>query len=460
MRPRSYNPGMRARTSLLSVLLLCLAPATSPADDRDLALLEQNVTRARDDLAQAELELEASYLDMQATFEQVRGDPGTLAARIVAAIRDEADVIRERLSAGKNGRPPSRTAQLVIATEAMTSVIAGLELPAGFQPVLARHLAESLTDTLLNPDLPGLDDLVRGQVGDLFPPIGEFAKVWNDRLFTAVPAAGNYARMHAAYIEAGQRLEVARSPQRFDAAGNRLPPGMTQVPAGTYTIGPHSGWERKGFDKKARKLTLKGCYIDRHEVTNAEYQTFWKQLGPEDKLLHLPRFWEPTEDATFRIPEGRDQHPVVGVTFNDALAYATWAGKRLPTEDEWEAAARGADGLRFPWGDDYRAGCANDRDAGLGDAAPVGSFPAGTSPFGCLDMAGNVEEWTASDADGNTLTGALESNLVQVVIRGGNFDAGVDGINNTFRWVSPGLSTRKAKLGFRCAVDLPKKKPQ
>lgn len=115
--------------------------------------------------------------------------------------------------------------------------------------------------------------------------------------------------------------------------------------------------------------------------------------------------WAAFARATGRpSPEAPADHPVTGVTWEAATAYCRWLGERLgtpgrirlPTEDEWERAARGDDDREFPWGDTYRTGLANLVDLGLGTTAPVGSFPGGASPYGVLDLAGNADEWTST----------------------------------------------------------------
>ncbi|GHH45763.1 formylglycine-generating enzyme family protein [Streptomyces candidus] len=114
--------------------------------------------------------------------------------------------------------------------------------------------------------------------------------------------------------------------------------------------------------------------------------------------------WTLFAAATGRpTPQTSANHPIVGVTWDAAMAYCQWLGEqlddpgvRLPTEGEWERAARGDDGREFPWGAQYRTGLANLVDLGIGTTMPVGSFPAGASPFGVLDMAGNADEWTST----------------------------------------------------------------
>jgi len=151
---------------------------------------------------------------------------------------------------------------------------------------------------------------------------------------------------------------------------------MVRVPAGKFLYG----------DDK-REVELPEFWIDKAPVTNAEYARFVAETGHEP-----PRHWNGKTP-----PKKIADHPVVYVTWNDATAYAKWAGGRLPTEEEWEKAARGTDGREYPWGEWTEDHC-NSEEAGLGDTTPVGQYsPQGDSPYGCVDMAGNVWEWTTSE---------------------------------------------------------------
>jgi formylglycine-generating enzyme required for sulfatase activity len=150
-------------------------------------------------------------------------------------------------------------------------------------------------------------------------------------------------------------------------------------------------------------------------ITNRQYAAFIEatgraapDVGPDTweayKLVHP---YERTRRHAWqdgRPPPGREDHPVVLVSYADALAYVAWLSEvtgrtwRLPTEAEWEKAARGTDGRRFPWGNFWNPSVLNSHDAGPFDTLPVGSFPAGVSPFGLLDAAGQVFEWTSTSA--------------------------------------------------------------
>lgn len=208
---------------------------------------------------------------------------------------------------------------------------------------------------------------------------------------------------------------------------------MVYVPAGAFTMGLDAEeveaiWERMGLDPAWRaggalvampkhQVSLPGFWISKHEVTFAQYARFLRETGrpaPNDGSPWLKVFWIGDKPAP-----GRDNQPAVCTKWTDARAYAEWAGCRLPTEAEWEKAARGTDARVFPWGNDWdlqrcntiewrgqrplrtnaaieawrKAGYPGVQEKYLVD---VGSFPAGASPYGCMEMAGNAQEWTAS----------------------------------------------------------------
>ena len=148
------------------------------------------------------------------------------------------------------------------------------------------------------------------------------------------------------------------------------------------------------------------------------------------------------------LPTGREKHPVVLVNMADARAYARWLSRttgrrwRLPTELEWEKAARGTDGRRYPWGDDYDAARLNSHDAGPFDTTPVGAYPDGASPFGMLDAAGLVFEWTAS-----------EGNRGRNIVKGGSWDDRGCGVCRPAARHARPASLRHILIGFRLVRD-------
>jgi formylglycine-generating enzyme required for sulfatase activity len=158
---------------------------------------------------------------------------------------------------------------------------------------------------------------------------------------------------------------------------------MIKIPAGEFFYG-------EGKDKK--KMPLSDYELGIYPITNAEYKEFIASKSD----YKTPKDWK---DGTY--PEGKQDHPVVNVSFFDAQAYCEWRSKkegmtyRLPSEEEWEKAARGTDGRQYPWGDEFDKDKCNTSESGIGTTTPVNKYPDGVSPYGCFDMAGNVWEWTA-----------------------------------------------------------------
>jgi formylglycine-generating enzyme required for sulfatase activity len=175
------------------------------------------------------------------------------------------------------------------------------------------------------------------------------------------------------------------------------PEGMALVAAGEFIMGSaKEDTEKKSIEfgmvkplyqdeKPEHKVYLKAYFVDRHEVTNGQYKKFVEATGSRP-----PEHWE-----NGVVPLEREMYPVINVNWYDASRYCQWLGKRLPTEAEWEKAARGTDGREYPWGNEWDAQKANSGETGIGDLTPVGKFENGKSPYGVYDMAGNVWEWTA-----------------------------------------------------------------
>jgi formylglycine-generating enzyme required for sulfatase activity len=201
--------------------------------------------------------------------------------------------------------------------------------------------------------------------------------------------------------------------------------------------------DRYAAESPRHRVHLDAFYIDRYEITNAQYQRFVDATTRRKPVVPDPAFAGPTQ-------------PVGGVTWNDADAYCKWAGKRLPTEAEWEKAARGPEGRRYPWGDEWDERRANGNRR-LTRTAPVGSYPDGASPYGIHDMAGNVWEWVAdwygSDAYGRfgrtqNPTGPRTGD--RKVLRGGSAFDGPDALRSASRLAY--LPTdQDGNVGFRCA---------
>lgn len=196
-----------------------------------------------------------------------------------------------------------------------------------------------------------------------------------------------------------------------------------------------------------RRVYLDAYTIDCTEVTNAAFgefvaETDYRVIG-----------W------SARLAETQSNEPVTGVLWSDAEAYCRWMGRRLPTEAEWEKAARGADGRRYPWGERWDSGNANTAESGRGGVVPVGSYPAGASVYGVLDMAGNVAEWVADNFDPGYYSYAPDRNpqgpdaVLDHGIRGGSWASPQEQAQTFFRDSSHSVRANQ-RVGFRCAVSV------
>jgi Sulfatase-modifying factor enzyme 1/NACHT domain len=283
-----------------------------------------------------------------------------------------------------------------------------------------RGLAETLAAADLDgarrwmeEELRGRDPLRQKRVLELLPELGEahagplaavvlgLAGAGSDpgvRLAALRALPGFQGRLGAEAWPVLEKARQEREPALRNAAawawcalGRPGDLGLVEVPAGEFLAG--SAGEEFG-DLPERLLYLPSFYIRRHPVTVGEFSAFLAESGHPIRPFRTK--------GRFRRQNRQADHPVVRLLWSDAEEYARWHGMRLPTEAEWEKAARGADGRRFPWGDEWRTGHANTLEAWpsrrKAGTTPVGSYsPQGDSPCGCADMAGNVWEWARSE---------------------------------------------------------------
>ncbi|MBC8506801.1 MAG: SUMF1/EgtB/PvdO family nonheme iron enzyme [Anaerolineales bacterium] len=221
------------------------------------------------------------------------------------------------------------------------------------------------------------------------------------------------------------------------------PEGMFDVPAGWFTMGQNN--ERRS-NRPQRAVYLDTYAIDRTEVTNAAFGEFVTQTG-----FRPDRGWD---DSLVR---DHGDLPVVAVLWSEADAYCQWVGKRLPTEAEWEKAARGTDARTYPWGDTWDASKANTAEGGIGTPQPVGSYPDGASPYGVLDMTGNAAEWVNDHFEFDYYTKAPDYNPLGPEkpldhgLRGGSFADPAEFATTFFR-NSSHSALPNYRVGFRCAL--------
>jgi len=248
---------------------------------------------------------------------------------------------------------------------------------------------------------------------------------------------------------------------------------MVLIPAGEFLMGSPDN-EGLSNEHPQRRVYLDAYYIDKYEVTNRQFKEFidatgritgaeWKGYG---------NFWYKKHGSVYRMKtfigaswnykiENRMDHPVVQVTWNDAKAYAEWAGKRLPTEAEWEKAARGTDGRQWPWGNEFNldvGGVTVHANFDSENTVPVGQFPTGVSIYGVYDMVGNAQEWVADWYAPNYLNQILYNPMGPEigefrVLRGGSW------VTQHSRYLRCALRNPQAPdyfsnvIGFRCALD-------
>ena len=240
------------------------------------------------------------------------------------------------------------------------------------------------------------------------------------------------------------------------------PEGMALIPAGKFQMGSNSD-EAMDNERPAHIVYVDAFYIDKHEVTNAQYKKFvdanpqWRKGSIRD-IYHNGDYLALWKGNNY--PKGKGDHPVVFTGWHAAMAYAKWAGKRLPTEAEWEKAARGGKiDQKYPWGDTIDASKAN-YGGNVGDTTPVGTYPP--NDYGVFGMAGNVKEWCLDMGNfhfyrmsptHNPVSGENVMDLTNIkggrVLRGGSWNSPARSslVFHRFDWAPSGAFSNG---GFRC----------
>ncbi len=294
-----------------------------------------------------------------------------------------------------------------------------------------------------HPQLPSLftSECASCHGGDATKSSAEFMEM------TITPASAQNQESPPPDLQQGMSLPIYYDQSRLGPEPNK----MVLIPAGEFLMGTDNRLSDEG---PQHKVTLAAFWIDKYEVTNLQYKKFidaTKRRSPDN-----------FENRTFA--PGKADHPVTYVSWNDGNDYCGWAGKRLPTDEEWEKAARGPEGHIFPWGDQFDLQKANTPQRWIyleheGDTTPVGAFEAGVSGYGLYDMSGNVWEWTSAWYQAYPGNSHKTENYGETykTLKGGSwwdcsfYKCGISAPLYNRSFFLP--QTKNKSFGFRCAKD-------
>jgi formylglycine-generating enzyme required for sulfatase activity len=244
--------------------------------------------------------------------------------------------------------------------------------------------------------------------------------------------------------ESAATQEGTAEPEEEEEEPSAIIGAMAEIPAGPFALG-NDGSDPN--EAPAQEMDLPVFKIDTFEVTNVDFANFIDATG----YATYREQEGSSQNWRAAYAEGKDNHPVVFVTFEDAQAFCEWAGKRLPTEFEWEKAARGPDGNLYPWGDDYDPTMLNGKDSGLRGTTAVGSYPP--NGYELFDVAGNVKEWVDSPYvayPGSDYQDSHYSPDFRGIRGGGWFDESEFVLSTNRNGGDPKI-TANDDIGFRCA---------
>jgi len=329
---------------------------------------------------------------------------------------------------------PTPTDTLIPVTPTPEEVIS-TEEPAISTPDATPETAEPVASSVPS-DSPSAEPATPSEASDSLP--------------TLPPTAANTATPEPTATPTEEPTEAPS----LAANTPEAPAGMVFVPPGFFAMGLTSGQPN---EQPEHPVLLDGYFIDRLEVTNADYRQC-VQAGTCTPSRKADAFTYPR----YRDDPAFNDYPVISVDWDQAVTYCRFVGKRLPTEAEWEFAASGPDNLLYPWGNSFDASLSA---ASADDVQPVGSYPGNASPFGVLDMAGNVGEWVADVFLDGFYSNSPPSNPqgggsgAGRVYRGGSFANLASVFYTTSRRYGNVRSFSDVDVGFRCAADAPGSEP-
>ncbi|PCH76887.1 MAG: hypothetical protein COB96_06565 [Planctomycetota bacterium] len=286
-----------------------------------------------------------------------------------------------------------------------------------------------------------------------------FAEFWNNSLYKLSRKATAFAVASEKLERSFHAREKLRHPARYQRGADEVPPGMVMIPGGKYLFPASQGYLVGHHDfQEQRSVKLRSYYLDKREVSNADYARFLLAQPPALREEHLPANWTWGDGGAPLIPDGEAGFPVAEITWTSAASYAEWSGKRLPTENEWQAAAAGFSNRRYPMGNRFDASKTNTQSLGAGTPRQVGGFPEDSTPHGVMCLTGNLREWTADiyqePAFGKVKAVKSADSTALAVVKGGSFRDRPDKCQSKFRWLFPATGVRLNFIGFRCALDV------
>jgi len=411
------------------------------------------VDAARDEVERLRGDMELAFLDVQHDHEHVRaadwartplGDPFSSAL---------ADFVRD-----ERARTEARTAR-----QDVDASVAALEALA------QRKVEPPVTRTSMIVVLAGVARAARADRSaaprDLFVAAAGAAfaaakpeDAW-DTCFVDLPVV-------EAFRAAQKKLAEAQA-----AVAGPPPPASTEKPAEKPAkaleemilserarpwLGPWTGWTTDIPEKqnKRQQRSVKPVWVDRFETTCAQYRAFLETLAPGNRSAMLPQGWTLDDKDAVQMPAGNERHPVTGVTWRHAQAFAELQGKRLPTCDEWERAAAGGDRepRAFPWGASEEGRAWAHLGVEPKGTFPVDAFADDATPDGIVGLAGNVAEMVATYSDRAEVPKAGPDKGKQVLVCGGSFTSRASECATSWRWVVD-ADAASASVGFRCVMD-------